>query len=156
MITVSDAQEFVLARAGDDCSIWIGNHVDLVADTELAGEVEAGLDGEAGVGQDEALVVSFEVVEVGSAAVEFGADVVAGAMGEEVGETGGTDDVAGGVVCLPAYDGRVGGERLLDGRDGGVASVADDVEDGVFAFGGSAIEDGGPSDVVPDCGGIVG
>ena len=85
-----------------------GDHVDLAADAELRslrGEVDAGLDGEAGVGQDQALVVGFEVVEVGAAAVEFAADVVAGAMGEALGEAGAADDGARGVVGLPAGDG---------------------------------------------------
>ena len=62
-----------------------GDHVDFAAEAEFAGEVEAGFDGEAGVGEDEADVVGFEVVEVGSGAVDFGADVVAGAVGEEFG-----------------------------------------------------------------------
>jgi hypothetical protein len=52
--------------------------------------------------------VGFEVVEVGAVAVEFGGDVVAGAVGEELAEAGVADDGAGGVVGLPAGDGLVG------------------------------------------------
>ena len=95
--------------AGDLGFAGAGDHVDLVADAEFAGEVEAGFDGEAGVGEDEADVVGLEVVEVGAVAVEFGRDVVAGAVGEAVGEACVADDVAGGVVGLPACDGGVGG-----------------------------------------------
>ena len=56
--------------AGDLGFAFAGDHVDLAADAELAWEVEAGFDGEAGVGEDEALVVGFEVVEVGAVAVD--------------------------------------------------------------------------------------
>jgi len=94
-----------LHRPGDDGAAGFGDHVDFVANAEFAGEVDAGFDGEAGVGEEQALVVGFEVVEVGAVAVEFDRDVVAGAVGELVGETGRADEVAGGVVGLPAGDG---------------------------------------------------
>ncbi len=60
----------------------MGDHVDFTAYAELAGEVDPGLDGEAGAGENKTLVVGLEVVQVGAAAVEFGGDVVAGAVGE--------------------------------------------------------------------------
>ena len=94
--------------------------------------------------------MGFEVVEVGAVAVELDGDVVAGAVGEEVAEAGGADDVAGGVVGLPAGDGLVGCVGGLDGGDGCVAGVADGVEDELLAVGGFAVDDGGPGDVVPD------
>ncbi len=145
--------------AGDDGAGGEGDHVDLAAYAELAGEVDAGFDGEAGVGEEEALVVGFEVVEVGAVAVEDDGDVVAGAVGKEVAEAGVADDGAGGVVGLPACDGAGGlarGGRVgaLYGFDGGVAGVADGVEDELLAGGGFAAEDAGPCDVVPDGGGI--
>ncbi len=55
--------------------------------------------------------------------MDLGADVVARAVGEGFGESGGADDVARGVVGLPSCEGllrRVGG---LDGGDGGVAGM---------------------------------
>ena len=156
MIERLGADEFGLDAAGDLGFAFAGDHVDFAADAEFAGEVEAGFDGEAGVGQDEALVVGFEVVEMRAVAVDFGADVVAGAVGEPVAEAGVADDVAGGVVGLPAGDGLVGGEGVLDGFDGGVAGVADGGEDELFALGGLAVDDAGPGDVVPDGGGVVG
>ena len=64
-------------------------------------EVEAGFDREAGIGKEQALVVGFEVVEVGTVAVEDDGDVVAGTVSEEVREAGRADDVTGGVVGLP-------------------------------------------------------
>ncbi len=100
--------------------------------------------------------MGFEVVEVSAIAMEFGGDVVTGAVGEPFAEACGTDDVAGGVVGLPACDGGAGGEGLLDGGDGGVSGVTDGVEDQVFAFGGLAVDDAGPGDVVPDGFGAVG
>ncbi len=148
VVVLDPARHLGLALAGD--------HVDLVADTELAGEVEAGFDGEAGVGQDEALVVRLEVVEVGSVAVELGGDVVAGAVREVVGETRIADDGARGVVGLPACDESVGGEGLLDDGNGRVAGVADGREDELLAVGGLAVDDTSPGDVVPDRLGVAG
>ena len=45
------ANEFGLDAAGDLGLAFAGDHVDLAADAEFAGEVEAGFDGEAGVGR---------------------------------------------------------------------------------------------------------
>ncbi len=135
---------------------FAGDHVDLAADAELAGKVEAGFDGEAGVGEDEALVVGLEVVEVGTIAVELRADVVSGAVSEGVSEACGADEVASGIVGLPACDGLVGGEGVLYGFDGGVACVADGGEDELLTFGRLTSDDAGPGDVVPDGGGVVG
>jgi hypothetical protein len=157
-----DADQLVLDAAGDIGAAGAGDHVDLVADAEGfrmavgAGEVEAGFDGEAGVGENEAGVVGLEVVEMGAIAVELGRNIVAGPVGEEVGEACRADDGAGGVVGLPAGDGGVGGEGLLDDGDGGVAGIADSVEDEVLAVGGFAVDDAGPGDVVPDGLGVVG
>ncbi len=129
-----DPHEFALDFAGDPGFVGGGDHVDFAADAEL-GEVDAGLDGEAGVGQDAAVVVGFEVVEVGAGAVDFVGDVVAGAVGEVVGETGGADDGAGSVVGFEAADGAAFSEGLFDGGDGGVAGVADGFKDELFALG---------------------
>ena len=86
-----DSQELGLDAAGDVGLAGVGDHVDFAADTELAGEVEAGFDGEAGVGEDEADVMGLEVVEVGAVAVEFGCDVVPGTVGKVVGHACGAD-----------------------------------------------------------------
>jgi len=72
----SNSQQLALDGAGDDGTSSVlgggraGNHIDLAADAEVAGKVDAGLDGEAGVGQEETLVVGLEVVEVRAVAVE--------------------------------------------------------------------------------------
>src|SRR5258708_10120458 len=159
---MSGGDEVGVDAAGDLGFAFAGDHVELAANAEGigiaggAGEVEAGFDGEAGVGQDEALVVGFEVVEMCAVAVEDGADVVAGAMGEKVAEAGFADDVAGGVVGLPAGDGSICGKGLLHGFDGGVAGVADGGEDELLAGRGFAAYDTSPGDVVPDGGGLVG
>ena len=146
--------------AGDDSAAGVGDHVDFVADAELAGEVKAGFNRETGVREDEAFVVGFEVVEMRAVAVEFGGDVVPGAVGELRAEAGGADHVAGGLVGLPAGDGlgRLagdGGVSLLDNGDGRVAGIADSGEDVLFAVGGLAIHDAGPGDVVPDGFGVI-
>ena len=98
--------------------------------------------------------MGLEVVEVGAVAVQGDFDVVAGAVGEEVAKAGVADDGAGGVVGLPAGDGAAFGVGALNGLDGGIAGVADGVEDELLAGGGVASEDAGPGDVVPDGGGV--
>ena len=148
------AHEFALDFAGDPGFGLGGEHVDFAADAEL-GEVDAGLDGEAGVGENAALVVGFEVVEVRAGAVDFVGDVVAGAVGEVLGETGGADDGAGGIVGFESADGAASGKSLLDGGDGGVAGVADGFKDELLAGGGLAADDAGPGDVVVDGVGLV-
>ncbi len=77
--------------------------------------------------------MGFEIVEVGAGAVDLVGDVVAGAVGEVLGEAGGADDGAGGIVGLESADGAAGGEGLLDGGDGGVAGVADGFKDKLLA-----------------------
>ena len=136
--------------AGDDGAGGEGDHVDFAADAEVAGEIDAGLDGEAGVGEKEALVVGLEVVEVGAVAVEGDFDVVAGAVGEVIAEAGFADDGAGGIIGLPAGDGALLGVGALDDFDSSVAGIAHGVEDELLAGGGVAMDDGGPGDVVPD------
>ena len=107
------------------------------------------------MGEDEAVVVGFEVVKVGASAVYVLGDVVAGSMGELVSESGGADYGAGCVVGLKAANGAVGREGLLDGGDGGVAGGADYFKDVLLAGGGLAAYDAGPGDVIKDAGGLV-
>jgi hypothetical protein len=154
--SASEAEEFGLDAAGDLRGTFAGDHVNFAADAEFAGEIESGFDGEAGVGEDEALVVGFEIVEMRSAAMQVRGDAVAGAMGEEVGETGGTDDVSGSLIGLPASNGLVVGVGLGDGGDGGVAGVANGGEDELLALGGLAVHHAGPGDVVEDGVGLGG
>src|ERR1039458_7659075 len=112
---VSDSDEIPLDAAGDNGVVAGGDHVDFAADAELR-QINAGLDGEAGEGQDAAFVVGFEVVEVGAATMKLGADVVAGAGREMLAETGTANDGAGRVVRLKAGDGMAAiGESLAHG-----------------------------------------
>ena len=148
------ANQFSLDFAGDPGFVGGGEHVDFAADAEV-GEVDAGLDGEAGVWQDLADIMSFEVVEVCAGAVDFVSDVVAGAMGEVVGETGGANNGACGIISLEPADCAAFGEGLLDGADRRVARIADDFEDELLAFGRFAADYAGPGDVVEDAVGII-
>jgi hypothetical protein len=98
--------------------------------------------------QQEALVMRLEIVEVRAAAVQLGADVVAGAMGKVLRVAGVADDGTGGIVCLPAGDRLPCREGLLDFGDGGIAGVANDSEDGLLLRGGLAIDNASPGDVI--------
>src|SRR6266850_7305100 len=76
--------------------------VDLAADPETPRQVDARLDGEAGVGQVPAGVVRLEVVVVHAVAVPVVIDAVAGAVQEPVGVAGLGDYVARRRVHLGA------------------------------------------------------
>ena len=104
--------DFLLEAAGDvDLAVGVDEDVDFAADAEF-GVVDAGFDGEAGAGEDEAFVVGFEVVEVGAIAVDFLTDGVAGAVDEGGSVAGGFDDVAGRAVEFPALEGAAVGVGL--------------------------------------------
>src|SRR5882757_4517041 len=113
------------------------------ADAELAGDVDAGLVGEAHAGGERCGVAADEVGPL----VAVHADAVADAVGEMfvVGAVaGGGDDVAGGGVDGLALDAGMGG-----GESGGLGLV-NDVEDfaGLIEFGGGGVaEDEGAGDV---------
>ena len=92
-------------------SVWIGpvttarpgsvNMFIFAAHTEFR-KVDSRLHGEAGVGQNQAIVVGLEVVEIGSVAMGLGGDAVPGAMSEVFCETGVAYHCAGGIVRLPS------------------------------------------------------
>ena len=82
-----DRHDLVLQAAGDvHLARGVDEHVDLAAHAELV-EVDPRLDREAGPAQHQALVVRLEVVHVGAVAVDFLADVVAGAVDEVCGRS---------------------------------------------------------------------
>ncbi len=135
--------------AGDPGFAGGGEHVDFAADSEF-GEIDAGFDGEAGVGEDEALVVGFKVIQIRTGAVYLIADIVAGTVGEVLGKPCGVDDGTGGVIGLKTVDGTVGGKGGFDILDGGIAGGGDGAEDVLLFFGWLAADDSGPGDVVVD------
>ncbi len=87
-------------RSSDYSTAGLSQHIYLAAHSKFR-EVDAGFDGEAGVGQDQALVVGFEVVKIGSVAVSLGGDAVPRPMGEVLSEAGVADHSAGCIVGLP-------------------------------------------------------
>src|SRR5579875_1341733 len=145
-----DPDELCLARAGDGRAAGPGDHVDLAAHPKLTGKIQSGLYREAGVGQQEALVVGFQVVQMRAIAMQFDGDVVARAMREEGTEATGVNDLPGGIVRLPARDGLSRGVGGFDACDGRIPRIAHKVEDLPFAPSGLAADDARPGDVVPD------
>ena len=87
--------------------------------------------------------------------MNFMRDIVAGSMGKPLGESGGADHVASGIVGLESADGTTGGEGLFDRADGGIASIAHRFKDLLLALGGFAPDYAGPRDVVKDRSGII-
>src|SRR6266545_2617603 len=58
-------------EAGDDGFAFGKIDVHLTSDTKLAGQIDAGFDGEAGMRQQSSRVVGFEVVDVRAVAMHF-------------------------------------------------------------------------------------
>src|SRR5262249_5742340 len=113
--------------AGDDKVPDAEVDVHFATDPDV-GEVDPGLDREAGAGDEDALVVGLVVVQVGAFAVDVFPDVVPGAMDVGVAESGGVDDVAGGVVHFPPLEDAAGQHRFADDGDGRVARRGDDAK----------------------------
>src|SRR5882757_4911299 len=98
--SVSDADELALYRSRHHSPAGLSQHIYLAAHSKFR-EIDSRFHGEAGVGQDQALVVGFEVVEVGSVAVGFGGDAMPRPMGEVLSEAGTANHRTGSVVGLP-------------------------------------------------------
>src|SRR5882672_12551175 len=81
MICHSDRHDLALDFTSDFRAAGADQHVDLAAHSELR-QVNTGLDREAGIGQDAALVVDLKIVHVGAISMNFGADRMAGAVNE--------------------------------------------------------------------------
>src|SRR5437773_9434732 len=101
-----------------------GQHVHLTADAKLTRQVNARLNREACVGNDFALVFSFQVVHVGAIAVDAYANRMSGAMRKILPEPGRGDMPASGFVYFPSSDLAPGGECLLHLFDSGIAGIA--------------------------------
>src|SRR5882672_7991435 len=83
MICHSDRHDLALDFTSDFRAAGADQHVDFAAYSELR-QINPGLDREAGIGQDAALVVDLEVVHIGAVSVNFGADRMARAMNKVV------------------------------------------------------------------------
>src|SRR5439155_8559965 len=85
----SDQQQLVLWGAG--IHFWsrrVDVHIDLAANSEAPGQVDARLDREADTGDEGARVLGLEVVDVRPRAVEIAVDRMAGPMHEVLGQAG--------------------------------------------------------------------
>src|SRR5450631_891375 len=95
-----DADQLGLYRSRHDGTAGLGQHVYFAAYSKIR-EVDARFHGEASVGPDQALVVGFEVVQVGPVAVSLGRDAVSRPMSEVLPKASVADHSAGRVVGLP-------------------------------------------------------
>src|SRR5262249_19711836 len=68
-------------------------------------QVDAGLDGEAGVRQDATLIVDLEIIHVSSVSVDFRANGMAGTVNEVVAESGVLDVSADSAINFPPCNG---------------------------------------------------
>ena len=148
----SNPQQLALRWPADHSRTRSRDHIHLAANPEFSGKIDAGLDREAGVRQQQPLVVGFEIIQVGSVAMQVDFNIVARAVGEPLAKTGRANDVACGVIGLPAWDRATLGIGALHDLDRGIAGIAHGVEDELLAGCGFAANDASPRDVVPDRG----
>src|SRR6478609_10383857 len=111
----------------------VNQHVDLAPHAELV-LIDAGLNREAGPRQEEPVFTRFQAVHVGAVAVNFLADVVAGAMDELRAISGLFDHRASCVINLPARDRFSLGESLHDDGDARIPRGGDDLENTFVLF----------------------
>src|SRR5260221_10686715 len=88
-------------------------------------QVNPGFDREAGARQDPALFAGLQSVHVGAVAVRLLADAVAGAVAKRLAIAGGLNDLASGLIDLPALQRLLAGERSFHPFDGRVAALSD-------------------------------
>ena len=132
-----------------DLAVGVDEDVDFAADAEV-GEVDAGFDGEAGAGQNLAFFVCLQIVHVGSIAVRFLADGVAGAMAEGSAVASPFDDIAGRSIDLPAVQHFAGGEGGADALDGGITGASHDLKDRLVLLGNLSADEAGPCQIAVD------
>src|SRR5262249_1431795 len=104
----------------------IDEDIDFAADAEL-GEINPGLDADTGVRQGAALFAGLEAVHIGAVAVDLFTDGVAGAVAEVLAVARFFDRVASRLVYLPALQGALGCEGILNAGDGCVSSSGDNL-----------------------------
>src|SRR5579883_2809987 len=83
--------------AGDLHVVFVDEQINLAAHAKF-GQVDAGFDGATGGGEQLALVLRLEVIQIGPIAMLEGADVVPGAMHEEASIAGVGDDLAHNII----------------------------------------------------------
>src|SRR5271157_4918063 len=132
----------------------VNEHVDLAAHAEL-GLVDSGLDRETGAAENQPLLVGLEVVHVGPVAVDFLADVVAGAVDEVCAVAGVDDHLAAGVVHFPALQGPASGVGGTNARHRGVAGPGDNGEDALVGLGDGLAREPDPGQVAVNRAGLV-
>ena len=151
VLACEDGDDFGLGRAAGDVDLLVGVNEDVyfAPDAEL-GQVDAGLNGEAGARQDAALFARLEVVHVGAVAMRLLADGVARAVAEILTVPCAVDHVADRLVHLPALNRRPFGKRALDSTDGRVAGTRDDLENLLVACRHRLADEPGPRQVAVD------
>src|SRR5581483_7734850 len=126
--TCSDRDYLALDPAGHSAAALAHHHVHFAAHAEL-GQIDAGLDGEAGVGQDLAIVLGLQIIKVRAVAVNVAGDGVPGAMDKVLPPAFRLNEVAHRLVHFPAVNLALGLECLLHGANAGVACAAYNLED---------------------------
>src|ERR1700686_954980 len=112
-------------------------------------QVNARLNREAGVRDDLAVVLGFQVVHVGAVAMHVHADGVPRAVGEVLRVTGIVYELARCLVYFPTGNTPLAGEGFLDFLDPRIAPAGDDIEDLNLLFRWRA-DHAGPGNVVID------
>ena len=121
---------------GYSCDLGVvleDKQVYFTTDTKLW-EIDAWLNGAAGAWEEDAVVLSLIVVQVGAVGVEGGADAVASTVDEVVRVASLGDYPACDVIYLPALDGLVFRQSLAHEGDGRVSYSFHDLKDFALCY----------------------
>jgi len=130
-------------------------HINLAADTDpLVRHVDARLDREQGSGDQLAIVVGLEVIEVRAIAVDALVEAVTGAVDKVLSISRLRDHPAGDAVEIAAANFFAAREGLVRSLAGGLARVPNDTEYLEHLFRGFAADEGAPGDVGVDRAGL--
>src|SRR5271165_2912666 len=129
---ISDVHNLALDFPGDFSGFGTHQHVDLAAHAKLR-QVDAGLDGEAGVGKNLPLVMNFEIVHVGAVGMDVGADGMSRSMNKIIAVAGFLNVAAGGAIDFPSGDAAAAVNGVEHRLYAGVAGVAHNVENFLHA-----------------------
>jgi hypothetical protein len=131
-----DPDQLGLLWPGDHRPARLGQHIYFAAHAEFR-EIDSRFYREAGVRQNQALVVGFEIVQIGSIAVGLHGYAVPRPVGEVLCEAGVANHTAGRIIGLPSRQRPACSERLLHSLDGRIPCLRNHGEDLPFAVAGS-------------------
>src|SRR5215469_13676333 len=145
--TTSDQYDLFLHSTSYLGALAAYQHIYFAAYAEFR-QVNARFDGKAAARKNAALVVNFEIIHVGTVAVDVGGNGMAGAVNKVLAVSGLGDGLTHRIIHLPPRDLPSGSNGILDKLDSSITRRPHHLEDFLDAIGHRVADETGPSDVV--------